>query len=113
MNKDQTAFFKHEISEVLNIGKRNQPGDLKERVESFIRDCAGTADGEMDISFQENGRGYYAHLHELELLRSVSQESYQEYRSKLLSELKEAEENGEMTHQMEVVYSDLMSKKDG
>ena len=80
---------------------------MQARVESFIRDCAGAADGEMDISFQENGRGYYAHLHELERLSGVSQESYREYRDKLLSEIKEAEETDEMTHQMKVVYDQL------
>jgi len=113
MDVDKAAFFQYEISEILNLEKTsNQPGDLTERVELFVRDCAGAADSEMDISFQENGRGYYAHLHELERLRTKSKESHLEYRSKLISELKEAEENHEMTHQMKVVYSDLLSKKD-
>jgi hypothetical protein len=111
MNMDKSAFFKYEISEILSPEKENdQPSVLREQVELFVRDCAGTADGEMDISFQENGRGYYAHLHELERLRSDGLEAYQEYRDKLLSEIKEAEENGKMTHQMKVVYDQLSSE---
>ena len=107
MSKD--AFFKYEINEILDPENMNdQPSGLRERVESFVRDCAGAADGEMDISFQENGRGYYAHLHELDRLKAISQEDYLEYRDKLLSELKEAEENDEMSHQMKVVYDQVM-----
>jgi len=113
MTEDKAVFFKYEISKILDPEKKHDnSSDLREEVESFVRDCAGTADGEMDISFQENGRGYYAHLHELEHLRIVSQEEYLGYREKLLSELKEAEENEELTHQMKVVYSDLLSKQD-
>ena len=63
----------------------------------------------MDISFQENGRGYYAHLHELERMKGISQEDYLEYRNQLFSELKEAEENNEMNHQMKIVYNQLLS----
>jgi hypothetical protein len=113
MNRIKTAFFKYEISEMLDPeNKADQPGDLRERVESFVRDCAGAADGEMDISFQENGRGYYAHLHELERLRGASKENYKEYRDMLLSELKEAEDNNELTHQMKVVYDRLSTEED-
>ena len=91
MNMDKAAFFKYEINEILDPEKMNdQPSGLRERVESFARDCAGAADGEMDISFQENGRGYYAHLHELERLRDLGKKDYQEYRDKLLAELREA-----------------------
>ena len=110
MNMDKTAFFKYEISEILDPEKMNdQPSSLRERVESFARDCAGAADGEMDIRFQENGRGYYAHLRELERLKGESQEDYREYRDRLLAEIKEAEEHEEMTHQMKVVYQQLWS----
>ena len=99
MNMDKTAFFKYEISEILDPEKiSDQPSGLRERVESFVRDCAGAADGEMDISFQENGRGYYAHLHELNRLRGISQKHYREYRDQLLSELKEAEDKDEMNN---------------
>ena len=112
MSVDKAAFFESEISEILDPENKNDfPSGLRERVESFVRDCAGAADGEMDISFQENGRGYYAHLHELEHLRVVSQEKCMEYRDKLLSELKEAEENNEMTHQMKVVYDQLSGEE--
>ena len=108
MNMSKDAFFKYEINEILDPENMNdQPSGLRERVESFVRDCAGAADGEMDISLQENGRGYYAHLRELERLRRDSQEDYREYREQLLTELKEAEENNEMTHQMKVVYDQL------
>jgi hypothetical protein len=104
MNRIKTAFFKYEISEMLDPeNKADQPGDLRERVESFVRDCAGTADGEMDISFQENGRGYYAHLHELERLKKNDKNLYREYLYKFHEELDEAERNGEMTHQMKTV----------
>ena len=114
MKGSRIAFFKNEIRETLKAETTsNQHDDLRERIELFVRDCAGAADSEMDISFQENGRGYYAHLHELEKLRIENQESYQEYRSKLLSELKVAEENHELTHQMQIVYSNLLSDKDG
>ena len=113
MNMDKAAFFKYEINEILAPEKmNNQPSDLRERVESFARDCAGAADGEMDISFQENGRGYYAHLHELERLKGGSQKNYREYRDQLLSELKEAEGNSELTHQMKVVYDRLSTEED-
>jgi hypothetical protein len=113
MTEDKITFFKYEISEILDPGnKADQPGDLRERVETFVRDCAGAADGEMDISFQENGRGYYAHLHELERLRSASKKNYKEYRGILLSELKEAEDNNELTHQMKVVYDRLSTEED-
>jgi ribosomal protein S6 len=108
MNIDKTTFFKYEISEILDPENRaDQPGDLRERVESFVRDCAGTADGEMDISFQENGRGYYAHLHELERLKKKNKNVYREYLYKLHEELEEAERNGEMTHQMKTVLESL------
>ena len=105
---DKHAFFKDEISHWLNSSNEERlSDDLRDQIETFLRDCAGTADGEMDISFQENGRGYYAHLHELERLRAVSQKDYQEYRDKLLSELMEADENDELTHQMKIVYDQL------
>ena len=110
MNVHKVAFFKKEISEILEPGNENDfPSGLRERVESFIRDCAGAADGEMDISYQENGKGYYAHLHELDRSREVSEEDYRTYRDQLLSELKEAQENNEMTHQMKIVYNQLLS----
>ena len=102
------AFFKDEISHWLNPDNGEiLSDDLRDRIETYVRDCAGTADGEMDISFQENGRGYYAHLHELERLRAVSQKDYQEYRDRLLSELTEADENDKLTHQMKIVYDQL------
>ena len=105
---DKRAFFKDEISHWLNSENKQELSDgLRDQIETFLRDCAGTADGEMDISFQENGRGYYAHLHELERLRAVSQKDYQEYRDRLLSELTEADENDELTHQMKIVYDQL------
>ena len=113
MRVDKAAFFESEISEILDPENKNDfPNGLRERVESFVRDCAGAADGEMDISFQENGRGYYAHLQELERLKGASQEDYSRYRDQLLSELKEAEDNDEMTHQMKVVYDEL-SREEG
>ncbi|MFQ6609074.1 MAG: hypothetical protein ACE5EE_11175 [Fidelibacterota bacterium] len=112
INMDKSAFFKYEISEILNPEKKiDQPNGLREQVESFVRDCAGAADGDMDISFQENGRGYYAHLYELERLKGIGLDGYLEYRDKLLSEIKEAEGNGEMTHQMKVVYDQLSSEE--
>ena len=108
MNMDKSAFFKYEISEILSPEKKSdQPNSLREQAESFVRDCAGAADGDMDISFQENGRGYYAHLHELERLKGAGLEGYREYRDELLSEIKEAEEHGESTHQMRVVCEQL------
>ncbi|MEN8133316.1 MAG: hypothetical protein ABFS45_24725 [Pseudomonadota bacterium] len=108
MNMDKAAFFKYEISEILDPEKMNdQPSGLRERVESFVRDCAGTADGEMDISFQENGRGYYAHQHELERLRNLNQEAYRDYLEKLLAEIEEARNGEEFTSQMKVVYESL------
>ena len=104
MNIDKTAFFKHEISKILDPeNKKDQHSNLVERVESFVRDCAGAADGEMDINFQEIGRGYYAHLHELERMKTEDEESYNNYLGKLCRELEEAERKGEMTHQMKVV----------
>jgi len=110
MKGSRIAFFKNEIRETLKAETTsNQHDDLRERIELFVRDCAGAADSEMDISFQENGRGYYGHLHELERLKVESQEKYLGYRSKLLSELKEAEENDAMTHQMKIVYNELLS----
>jgi hypothetical protein len=110
---DKSAFFKYEISEILSPEKENdQPSVLREQVELFVRDCAGTADGEMDISFQENGRGYYAHLHEIERLRDVSQGDYLEYRRKLLLELNDAQENNEITHQMKIVCEQLSRLED-
>jgi hypothetical protein len=113
MNMNKSAFFKYEISEILNPEKENdQPSVLREQVELFVRDCAGTADGEMDISFQENGRGYYAHLHEIERLRDVSQGDYLEYRRKLLLELNDAQENNEITHQMKIVCEQLSRLED-
>ena len=105
---DKRAFFKDEISRWLNPDNGEKlSDDLRDRIETFLRDCTGAADGEMDISFQENGRGYYAHLHELERLSAVSQKDYQEYRDKLLSELMGADENNELTHQMKIVYDQL------
>ena len=113
MKVDKVGFFKGEISDMLDPeNKNNFSSGLRDRVEIFVRDCAGAADGEMDISFQENGRGYYAHLQELERLKGASQEDYSRYRDQLLSELKEAEDNDEMTHQMKVVYDEL-SREEG
>ena len=109
INMDKAAFFKDEISKILDPEKMNdQPSGLQERVESFVRDCAGAADGEMDISFQENGRGYYAHLHELERLRHLNQEAYSDYLEKLLAEIDEARNGDEFTSQMNVVYESLV-----
>ena len=113
MNIYKSAYYKNEITEILNPETKNdQPCDLRDRVESFVRDCAATADGEMDISYQENGKGYYAHLHELDRLKDVSLEDYLEYKEKLLSELNEANKNNEITHQMKAVY-DQISKDEG
>jgi hypothetical protein len=105
INMDKAAFFKYEISEILdpkNID--DQTSGLRERVESFVRDCAGAADGEMDISFQENGRGYYAHLHELERLKNNNQDAYRDYLENLIAEIEEAINGNKFTSQMKVVY---------
>ena len=109
MNVDKVAFFKKEICEILDPENKNVfPSGLRERVESFVRDCAGAADGEMDISFQENGRGYYAHLHELERLKNLNQDVYRKYLEKLTAELEEARKDEEFTSQMKVVYESLV-----
>ena len=108
-NMDKAAFFKYEIGEILDAGKMNDKSSgLQERVESFVRDCAGAADGEMDINFQEGGRGYYAHLHELERLKNLNQDLYREYLEKLIAELEEARNTDEFTSQMKVVYESLV-----
>ena len=110
MSMDKAAFFKYEISEILNPEKMDdQPSGLQERVASFVRDCAGAADGEMDISFQENGRGYYAHLSELERLKNNDQDAYRDYLEKLIAEIEEARNGDEFTSQMKVVYESLDS----
>ena len=52
----KTAFFKNEISEILDPENKNdQPSDLREQVELFVRDCVGAADGDMDINYQDDG----------------------------------------------------------
>ncbi|MCR4308003.1 MAG: hypothetical protein NUV80_05565 [Candidatus Berkelbacteria bacterium] len=33
----------------------------------------GPADGEMDIAWQENGKGYYQHLHNLDTINDVTE----------------------------------------
>ena len=108
VDTDKIAFFKNEIKEILDSTNRDEfPEELRVRVESFVRDCAGTANGEMDIDFQESGRGYYAHLHELGNMKKKGLDEYKEYRTKLLSELQAAEKNGALTHQMQVVFEYL------
>ena len=47
-------------------------------------------------------------MHELDRLRDVSQEDYLVCRGQLLSELREAEDSNKMTHQMQVVYDQIL-----
>jgi hypothetical protein len=107
---DKYAFFKNELEQYSKATDVDH--DLLARIESFVEDCKGAADGEQDISFQENGRGYYAHLHELDSLKNNNYEHYLDYRRQLTQELSEAIKNNEMTEQMSVVYDTLQKRLD-
>jgi hypothetical protein len=46
-------------------------------IDHYLNDMqTGAADGEMDITWQETGRGYYRHLHELQDLEGEAKEQY-------------------------------------
>ena len=60
----------------------------------------------MDILFQETGRGYYAHLHELRALED-NEGAYAVYRDKLLGEINAAEKDQSVTDQMKVVKEQM------
>ena len=79
------AFFSDELSEA---SLKAMTPKIRADAEQFKRQCElGPADGEQDIDWQEDGQGYYAHLHELVRLRSESEDSYSDYRTKLMSEI--------------------------
>ena len=101
------AFFKTELSELLNDDHENTDNELRADARRFFDDCKGAADGEMDISFQETGRGYYAHLHQLATLED-DVAAYAAYRDKVLEEIDTAENDGALTHQMKVVKEQLI-----
>ncbi|MBT7442786.1 MAG: hypothetical protein HN790_02320 [Methylococcales bacterium] len=107
---EKYAFFKSELAQYSQSSKVD--ADLLARIESFVEDCKGAGDGEQDISFQENGRGYYAHLHKLDSLKNNNHEHYLDYRRHLTQELSEAIKNNEMTEQMSVVYDTLQKRLD-
>lgn len=102
-----TAFFKTELTKILSTDCDNYDTETNESAKEFENDCKGAADGSMDIEFQETGRGYYAHLHELAALEETDKAAYTAYREKLLQEITAAEEDGAATHQMLTVKAQL------
>lgn len=58
----------------------------KAQVERYLEEVkTGPADGEMDIEWQENGKGYYAHLHVIERLDENEKRKYLERLSEDIS----------------------------
>ena len=102
-----TAFFMTELTKIRLNDCNNYDNETIASAKEFEKDCQGAADGNMDITFQEMGRGYYAHLHELARLEGTDKAAYAAYREKLLQELATAEEDGSSTHQMKAVKAQL------
>ena len=100
------AFFQAELAEILNEGNKSVTDEQRSEAKQFFDDCRGAADGEMDILFQETGRGYYAHLHELRTLKD-DEGAYAVYRDKLLGEINAAEKDQSVTDQMKVVREQM------
>ena len=100
------AFFQAELAEILNEGNKSVTDEQRSEAKQFFDDCRGAADGEMDILFQETGRGYYAHLHQLNTLEGDA-EAYAVYRDKLLGEINVAEKDQSVTDQMKVVKEQM------
>lgn len=79
------AYLKSELTE-LSID--NLSDDEKSNIDEFVSQCdTGPGSSEMDIEWQESGKGYYAHLLELERLKSISSEAHEVYHQKLMSEI--------------------------
>jgi len=61
--------------------------DEQAALDRYLREMElGPADGEMDIDWQDNGQGYYAHLHELHNIDDKQARS--QYRQDLLEDIK-------------------------
>ena len=86
----KSAFFKDELNEILDAPRGEYTDEVVQAAIHFAEDCDGAADGDMDIDFQQDGRGYYAHLHELLHLAKAGWESHQAYRQRLEQELEKA-----------------------
>ncbi len=55
-------------------------------IEKYLEQMqTGPADGEMDIDWQDQGHGYYAHLHELEHLTDPDEKA--QYRKRLEADM--------------------------
>ena len=103
----KTAFFRTELADIFSRGNDEYPPEVIQAAKLFTEDCSGAADGDMDQEFQDAGRGYYAHLHELFHLKKTDYESYIAYKQRLEQEIDEAEEKGTLDYQMSVVREQL------
>ena len=103
----KTAFFRTELADILSRGDDKYPPEVIQAAKLFAEDCNGAADGDMELEFQETGRGYYAHLHELFRLKEKDYKEYTVYKRRSEQELEDAEKNGELDQQMSVVREQL------
>jgi len=102
-----SAFFKTELTKILLTASNSYSATTIESAKRFEADCKGAADSEMDIDFQERGRGYYAHLHQLTALEETDLNACSSYRQQLLQEIEDSEGCGEVTAQMLTVKAQL------
>ena len=103
----KTAFIRDELNEIMDARQGEYADEVVQAAIHFAEDSNGAADGDMDINFQQDGRGYYAHLHELLHLNKAGWETHQAYRQRLEQELKKAAMDGMLDHQMSVVQEQL------
>lgn len=78
------TFF---LKDIKREGYRNSLSDQENAaLDLYLQDMQqGPADGEMDIEWQESGRGYYAHLHQLESLDDAQKKT--EYLKRLKEDI--------------------------
>jgi hypothetical protein len=107
MNMMKTAFFRDELNKIMDAPQAEYADEVVQAAKYFAEDCSGTVEGDMDIDFQQDGRGYYAHLHALFYLARGGRETHQTYRQRLERELEVAAMTGVLDHQMSVVQEQL------
>ena len=103
----KTAFFEDELNRIMDAPQGEYTDEVVHAARYFAEYCNGAADGEVDIDFQQEGRGYYAHLHQLHYLAKTGWEACEAYMLRLEKELEEAEAEGMLDHQMSVAQEQL------
>ncbi|MEH6626588.1 MAG: hypothetical protein V7739_09090 [Motiliproteus sp.] len=103
----RAAFLQKEF-EQTNLDKMNDEDRLAatQFIEAINR---SPADSEMDISWQEQGEGYYAHLVEIDDRRKRDKQDALEYCQDLIHEIETRDPSSPLCNSMDMIEPQVLS----